>query len=129
MKKNMTVFGAAVLFSVMMLAGAAWAGDNGNGTITDGGLVWLKNPGCYSGRSWDQAMSAASSLKSGDCGLTDKSTTNQWRLPTTEELQARYSMGTGAFTGVKKDNYWSNQGEGEIAWNVSMRFGYVTNNG
>ena len=59
--------------------------DNGNGTVTDNltGLVWLKNANCasfFSGdstgqnaRDWTDALTAANSLATGYCGLTDGS--------------------------------------------------------
>ena len=73
--------------------------DNGNGSITDDltGLIWLKNANCTetvggvvksSGALvWANALIWSNSLASGKCGLTDGSTSGQWRLPTRKELR------------------------------------------
>lgn len=71
--------------------------DNGNGTVTDmtssPQLVWLKDAGCVSRVSVDQATIAIASLASGPagtlglCGLTDGSVTGDWRLPSKVELE------------------------------------------
>ena len=64
--------------------------DNGDGTVTDTatGLVWLKNANpCRPGKTWADAGTYCSSLKSGMAGLTDGSTPGQWRLPSVQELE------------------------------------------
>lgn len=63
--------------------------DNNNGTVTDPGtgLVWLKNINCFGKQDWATASSSATSLQSGACGLSDKSTAGQWRLPTETEIK------------------------------------------
>jgi hypothetical protein len=111
-KKSMVVIGM-VVGCLMMVAGAAWAGSapvipgvpNANGTVTDGGLVWLQNANCFGAQKWDQAMSSARSLKSGSCGLSDGSTAGQWRLPTKDELVKR-SYNQQGFNKVQSV-YWS----------------------
>ena len=63
--------------------------DNGDGTITDNdsGLIWLKDGDCssISPLNWDGAVTAVGSLASGQCGLSDGSNAEDWRLPTKEE--------------------------------------------
>ena len=63
--------------------------DNSDGTVTDSltGLVWLKNPGCFTTQSWDSALSSAKTLSSGTCGLTDLSQAGDWHLPNKKELR------------------------------------------
>ncbi|HRY44365.1 MAG TPA: DUF1566 domain-containing protein [Thermoanaerobaculia bacterium] len=120
--------------------GVAWPNPrftkNGNGTVTDNltGLIWLEDGNCtvfYTGdatgqnsRNWTNAMTAANSLASGACGLTDGSTAGQWRLPNVKELLSLIdyayegpalsnTAGTGKwktgdpFSWVKSDFYWS----------------------
>jgi uncharacterized protein DUF1566 len=63
----------------------------GNGTVTDTltGLIWLRQVHCLPvGAAWAEANQAAAGLKNGDCGLTDKSSAGDWRLPTKAEWQA-----------------------------------------
>ena len=89
-KKSTAVIGMLVCF--MMIASMAWALNIPgvpNGTVTDGTLVWLQNAECFGRRNWNDATSAAASLKSGSCGLTDGSKAGQWRLPTKDELERR----------------------------------------
>jgi hypothetical protein len=75
--------------------------DMGNGTIRDNesGLIWLKDASCSTlagvnttGRAnWDTATGAANTLAHTDpvtCGLTDTSSSGDWRLPTNAEWDA-----------------------------------------
>ena len=64
--------------------------DCGNGTVTDTttGLVWLKDAGCLGSADWATGNIAAAALVDGQCGLTDKSSAGDWRLPTPEEWKA-----------------------------------------
>ncbi|HOP46380.1 MAG TPA: DUF1566 domain-containing protein [Desulfobacteraceae bacterium] len=67
--------------------------DNGNGTVTDNmtGLIWMKNARCTefyfndttgkNQRNWNNALTAANNLSAGYCGLTDGSSSGDWRLP------------------------------------------------
>ena len=103
--------------------GVAWPAprlvDNGDGTVTDNltGLVWLKNANCFEMRTWDQALTAANQLQSGDCGLNDSSTPGQWRLPNIGELQSLMDLSNNVaslpslpaghpFTSIEA-SYWS----------------------
>ena len=83
-------------------AGAAWPiprfTDNNNGTVTDNltGLIWLRDASCeeYPGTDglglgdWQTALTAAHTLASGLCGLSDGSTAGSWRLPNLAEAQS-----------------------------------------
>ena len=127
-----------VVGCLMMVAGAAWAGSgnvtailgvvNANGTVTDGDLVWLKNANCFGDKNWLDATSAAASLKSGSCGLTDGSHAGQWRLPTKDEMLAR-QKNTQGFTNVALARaYWSGStysGDTTSAWLVKMHTGFA----
>jgi hypothetical protein len=67
--------------------------DCGNGTVTDTqtGLIWLKHAACYStatATDFATANNTASTLQSGQCGLTDGSAAGSWRLPTDQEWAA-----------------------------------------
>jgi hypothetical protein len=131
------------------------------GIVTDTltGLIWLKNANCrafFSGDIWDQnnrlwsdALTAANSLASGYCGLSDGSSAGDWRLPNVRELQSLvhygfYSpavpntMGTGQwsegdpFTGVQLNYYWSSTtdtGNTSAAWTMYMSYGSVNDFG
>jgi hypothetical protein len=112
--------------------------DNGNGAVTDNltGLVWLKNANCFGTLVWATAITSASSLASGACGLTDGSTAGQWRLPSRKELQSLVdrskvnpALSAGhPFSAVQADVYWSSStyaGNTTGAWYVSMYDGVV----
>jgi hypothetical protein len=76
--------------------GVAWPQprfvDNGDGTVTDllTGLVWLRNAGCFSDITWQQALDAANSLADGSCDLTDGSVVGDWRMPNSNELHSLF---------------------------------------
>lgn len=120
--RSKTAIVLAVSFLILTAHGA-WAADNG--TVTVDGLVWLKDAGCLTHGSWDNAKSQAASLKSGQCGLTDGSYAGQWRLPTIIELSGRYSNHSG-FINVQMGDYWSSTpgSTSEYAWVKNMDSGY-----
>lgn len=122
--------------------GVAWPNPrftkNTNGTVTDNltGLIWLQNALCpvfFPGdtsvngnyRYWLQAMTAANSLASGSCGLTDGSTAGQWRLPNVRELQSLldYAHFNPALSNAAGTGHWT---EGDPFTNVSEGFKYWT---
>jgi hypothetical protein len=79
--------------------GAAWPApcfsDDADGTVTDRltGLVWLKDAYCFGNRQWIAALSDASNLASGSCGLSDGSQANDWRLPNVREFLSLIDFG------------------------------------
>ena len=101
--------------------------DNGDGTVTDNltGLIWLRNANCFGPRDWNQAIIDCNVLGNGQCGLTDGSGPESWRLPNKFELESLFdlqywepalsnSAGTGQwthgdpFTNLITDaDYWS----------------------
>jgi hypothetical protein len=130
--KRIIAIAAALTVTVAIGAGGASAQGSvpGNGTVTDGGLVWLKDANCFGKQNWNDATRSAASLKSGSCGLNDGSTPGQWRLPTKDELVRRQRNQQG-FNNVQADDYWSSSsyvnGSGS-AWVVGMLNGYVNGN-
>jgi hypothetical protein len=132
--------------------GVAWPNprftDNGDGTITDNltGLIWLKNANCFGMREWTQAITDCNLLGDGQCGLTDGSVPEHWRLPNRLELESLLDMrfwdpalpnssGTGQwqlgdpFTHLIVDSYyWSSTtyaGNTPYAWGVVISEGSV----
>lgn len=119
--------------------------DNGDGTITDtvNNLVWLKNANCFvETLNWDDAMTAASGLSSGRCGLTDGSSAGDWRLPAIDEIAKFFPMGyrndalnAAGFTSVVGSVYLSSTTYGtrsnpvipELEWVVDMERGVSGN--
>jgi len=91
--------------------------DNLDGTVTDNltGLIWLKNADCFGPRFWQQAIDICRGLETGSCGLTDGSSTLDWRLPNKRELFSLTSDGyygpavpsPRPFTNIFQNNYWS----------------------
>ena len=112
--------------------------DNLDGTVTDNltGLIWLKDADCFGERTWDDALSDCNGLSAGSCGLTDASSTGDWRFPNRFELESLLDMGNDnpslpsghPFTAVKSFYYWSsstNAGNAGFAWYVNMDYGSV----
>jgi hypothetical protein len=121
--------------------------DNSDGTVTDNltGLIWLKEANCFGQRTWSNALSDASGLSNGSCGLTDGSSPGDWRLPNKNELASLVhneyyrpalpnTAGTGQwsagdpFTNVQSSYYWSSSTYAvttNAAWSVYMDFGSV----
>ena len=133
--------------------------DCGNGTVTDTvtGLIWLQDASCATlpglgGETGNYVAGneAAASLQDGDCGLTDRSSPGDWRLPTKAEWQTIIdqantngcgapffpdTLGTGccgvdpcAFAGVQSDFYWSSTtlaSSPNGAWDARLVFGSV----
>ena len=107
--------------------------DNGDGTIIDHltDLVWLKNAGCIPEGSWDAALAAAGGLHSGQCGLSDNSTSGSWRLPNISELESLISLGTYTpamtgghpFTDLHSSVYWTSTTHAHYtanAWSINL---------
>lgn len=119
--------------------------DNANGTVTDNltGLIWLKDANAFGTLLWSNALTACSTLNSGEHGLADGSVEGDWRLPTIKELLSllccRYynpalsnTAGTGHFEpGEPFANlqswYWSSStraGDTIQAWGIRMYNGF-----
>ncbi|NJD37029.1 MAG: DUF1566 domain-containing protein [Geobacter sp.] len=130
MKKQRFMIGAVLFWCILAVSGAAWCGDNGNGTVTVNGLVWLKDAGCLGEMDWRDAMARPKSLAHGQCGLTDNSRPGDWRLPDLNELRDVYSS-KSQFERVRKFPYWSSSTHytgsriSTLAWAVFMNSGYM----
>lgn len=110
--------------------------DNNNGTVRDKltGLIWLQDADCFGMRAWHAALKSANQLADGQCGLTDGSGVNDWRLPNVRELLSLIDYGESGpalpvghpFTGVLGD-YWSSTTSPFVqsAWKVSIHNGNV----
>jgi hypothetical protein len=120
-----------VVFCFLLMATGAARSENRaaippNGTLTDTstGLVWLQNANCFGQQTWTQAMSSVASLASGACGLMDRSTAGQWRLPTTQELSNKRNNRAGF---IKQEySYWASTpyADPSLAYYVGMGDGY-----
>lgn len=123
--------------------GVAWPStrftDTGNGTVVDNltGLIWLKNANCFGLQTWANALSAANTLNSGECGLTDGSAEGAWRLPNVREQQSLIDHGRWnralpsghPFTGVQGYSYWTSTTHASntlAAWLVFLEGGDVS---
>ncbi|MDA8124315.1 MAG: hypothetical protein M0009_03895 [Deltaproteobacteria bacterium] len=108
------VFSCALVLTGLLAPDRARAADDG--TITIGNLVYAKTINCYGMQGWDQAMSSAAQLKSGDCGLNDGSKAGQWRLPSTYETWgANKSNGFLNAPSWPRDCFWTNREIGAAA--------------
>ncbi len=130
--------------------------NNNDGTVTDNRtcLIWLQDASCANlagtdsnGKAnWDTAKTAASSLATGTCGLTDSSSAGDWRLPTLQELvslvhydyynpaisnatgNAKWTTDGEAFSGVQMGYYWSSSiyvNGASFAWYMNPNIGNV----
>jgi len=126
----------------------------GDGTVKDNltGLIWLEDANCFGAQFWASASISAEQLADGQCGLTDRSSPGDWRLPTIEEWQAILDqaitngcsnpyvpdlLGTGCcgtgtcvFSGVQSNVYWSsttNVTDPGLAWCSGLSGGNVGN--
>jgi hypothetical protein len=131
---------------VALQKGVAWPTprftDNNNGTVTDNltRLIWMKDANAFGQITWDQALTAANSLKSGDAGLTDGSHAGDWRLPNIKELQSLVDYGR-YYPALPADHPFANVQLGDYfssstyllytitAWCVAMSDGYMYNHG
>ena len=79
--------------------GVAWPTprftDNGDGTVTDNltNLIWLQQTNCFGEKDWPTALTDASNLATGICGLSDSSVAGEWRLPNMWELESLVDFG------------------------------------
>jgi hypothetical protein len=119
--------------------------DNQDGTVSDNltGLIWLKDASCLAPANWTTALADANQLVSGACGLSDKSTGGQWRLPNLIELESvvditasNPTISAGSpFKNVANINYWTSTGYfgGDLgtptAWAIRMSDGRYINDG
>ena len=122
--------------------------DNGNGTVTDNltGLIWLRDASCtdISGGvvktngflSWQDALTWSNGLAAGKCGLSDGSSTGDWRLPNTDELDSLVDFGhydpalpaAHPIYNIRSGTYWSSSTcsySTTAAWVVSMGSGII----
>jgi hypothetical protein len=111
--------------------------DNGDGTITDNriGLTWLKTANCFDAQNWKAALQFTQKLQNGDCGLTDKSQSGEWRLPTKYEWQimsnqlyknSTHSNWRDQFTDIQSTKYWVSS---PFTLNETNGLAVATNNG
>ena len=135
------------------LDGDGECSDSGscNGTVTDNltGLVWLRNAACekfyitdstgFNDRNWQSALTAADSLSSGYCGLSDGSSPGDWHLPTIRELSSLVDFGEDTpaimsghpFENLQAWNYWTsttNKSDIGKGWSVSFIDGSMDHN-
>lgn len=126
--------------------------NNGDGTVTDNltGLIWLRDANCSlfnAPRTWYDTLNIiVPQLADGYCGLTDGSSTGDWRLPNLFELESLRDMqyivpalsntaGTGQwsegdpFNNVTTGNpYWSSTAYGpdsSAVWSMYISIGEI----
>ena len=119
--------------------GVAWPAtrfvDNSDGTVTDEltGLIWLKNAGCLTSANWTVAMAEAQQLGAGTCGLSDGSSTGQWRVPNVWEMESIIdesaslpALTAGSpFVNIAGGGYWTSTSifGGPDAWVIDLTSG------
>jgi hypothetical protein len=109
--KSMVLIGAMVFCCTLTASTPVVAQDNGNGTVTVGGKVWLKDVGCLGWRTWTGGSNQIASLSHGRCGLTDNSKPGDWRYPNTDELLGVFSS-YSLFVNVYWAWYWTGDSAG-----------------
>ena len=69
--------------------------DLQDGTMLDtvSGLRWLKNANCFDVQDWNTALSSASNLASGRCGLGEGWVAGDWHLPSVGEWRTTIDTG------------------------------------
>jgi hypothetical protein len=60
--------------------------DNGDGTVSAGGVKWLKDANCWGLRTRKEAERLVGQLQDGQCGLMDGSKPGDWYLPAYNDL-------------------------------------------
>lgn len=127
--------------------GVAWPAsrfhDNQDGSVTDSltGLIWIKNPACFTPTIWSAAVTDANQLASGACGLSDGSTAGQWRLPNLNELESLIDVSAAnpaitpgsPFASLSAATYWTStsyfggQAGSPSAWVIRLSDGRYIN--
>ena len=113
-------------------AGVPWPAlrftDNADGTVTDNltGLVWLKNAGCVAPTNWAAALTAASQLASGACGLSDGSSAGKWRMPNVNELESLVDV-AGSNPALPSTHPFTNISLGAAYWSSTTYTALSTN--
>lgn len=132
----MTVGGEGVSLPVSATPVFVRLASNNNGTVTDyeKGLTLLQKVDCFATMTWTDALDAVAFLAHGQCGLTDNSTSGQWRLPTKDELAIlSNAKASSTFTGVRTSStYWSGTvetGKPTNAWSLNLGNGSVGSSG
>jgi hypothetical protein len=111
--------------------------DNSDGTVTDNltELIWLKDANRFGEVAWEEALSNARHLASGNHGLEDRSQAGAWRLANVNELQSLLDLSNASgpalpaghpFTNVQAANYWSSTSVAAfpaLAWYVALAVG------
>ena len=112
-----------------------------NGTVYDSyhNLTWLKDANCFEAVNLvnNNTPTQVSTLKSGQCGLSDGSVAGKWRLPTRAEMvqlldegfTANTLMNPIGFSNVQSiQYYWASDVYGfdsNEEWSVNLLYGYV----